>query len=359
MLSRVNSLHAVTLAVALSTLCALHAHAQDAALPDAPDAGAEEPLPVEHQPRVTAVLDAKGPVALGEKIRLAIEASALEGDDVTVPEQSFAPLEVVGKSVRVVPAKDGRQSFVFDLDFISLTPGVQQLKGVELSVVTRQGLVGRVRTEPFKVEVRSRIANEPNAAIKEPSKPVVVMQDDYTIPYVAGGLAAAALLALISVLAYRLWQRRAKPLPPPPPPRPPWEIAVEMLAELRRRKHEMLEAGLAGQFVDQVSDVVRRYLGGRFRFDGLESTSDEMLTFLRRASVPNELYQEVATFLRRCDLVKFAKLEPDAEEADWVLRKAQEIVQLGEPRVTQTPELAPPAPPTSSTPAAPTSGVGE
>jgi hypothetical protein len=47
--------------------------------------------------------------------------------------------------------------------------------------------------------------------------------------------------------------------------------------------------------------------------------------------------------LRRCDLVKFAKAEPSADEADWVLMKAQEIVSLGEPRIGPTP--APSAPP--------------
>jgi hypothetical protein len=307
------------------SLAPLYAHAQDA--------GVEaDALPDANKPAITMRLEPRsGAVAVGEKLRVAIEASALEGDDVTVPEQSFSPLELVGKNVRVQPAKDGRQLFVFELDFISLTPGTHALESTELSVVTKQGLVGRVKSGAFRVEVKSLIGNEPNAKLREPTKPVVVMQDDYTLLYIGGGLLAALLLAALSVLVYRFVQRRVKPVPPPPPPRPPWEIAVEKLAELRRRKAEMVAAGQAGQFVDQVSDVVRAYLGGRFRFDGLESTSDELLTHLRKASVPVELFNEVGSFLRRCDLVKFAKVEPDAEEADWVLLKAQEIVQLGEP----------------------------
>ena len=120
-------------------------------------------------------------------------------------------------------------------------------------------------------------------------------------------------------------------MPPPPPPRPPWEIAVEKLGELRRRKQRMVEEGKAAQFVDEVSDVVREYLGGRFGFDGLETTSDEMIVLLRSRGVSVGLWQEVAAYLQRCDLIKFAKVEPDQDEADLVFAKAQDIVQFSMP----------------------------
>jgi hypothetical protein len=336
---------AVAPLLALLLACALFAPralAQDAGVLAAEEEPKDE-LPEASKPVVSMKQSPTGAVPVGEKVRLSIEASAVEGDDVTVPEQSFAPLELVGKSARVVPAKDGRQSFVFDLDFIGLTPGQHPMEGVELSVVTKAGLIGRVSTEPFGVEVKSLIANEPNAQLREPTQPITVMQDDYTLLYIGGGLLGAALFALLSVLGYRFWQRREKAAVPPPPPRPPWEVAIEKLGALRRQKLDMVGKGEAARFIDLVSDVVREYLGGRFGFDGLETTSDEMLTRLKRIGVPIELFGEVGSFLRRCDLVKFAKAEPSADEADWVLMKAQEIVSLGEPRIGPTPE--PHAPP--------------
>jgi hypothetical protein len=129
----------------------------------------------------------------------------------------------------------------------------------------------------------------------------------------------------------RWLSRRPKLAPPPPPPRPPWEIAVSRLAELRRKKQRMIEEGKAAQFVDEVSDVVREYLGGLFGFDGLETTTDEMLGLLRARSAKVGLLQEVGAYLRRCDLVKFAKVEPDQDEADLVFAKAQDIVQFSTP----------------------------
>lgn len=337
--------------LALAAPLARSVRAQDAGVAAAqqPEAEPKDALPEANKPKVTLKLSPSGTVAVGEKLRLSIEASALEGDDVTVPEQSFAPLELVGKAARVVPAQGGRQTFVFDLDFIGLVPGKHPMNGVELSVVTKAGLVGRVSTEPFDVEVKSLIANEPNAKLREPTKPVTVMQDDYTLLYIAGGLLAAALLALLSVLAYRYWQRREKAAEPPPPPRPPWDVAVEKLGALRRQKPEMIQKGEAARFIDLVSDVVREYLGGRYFFDGLETTSDEMLARLKKIGVPIELFGEVGVFLRRCDLVKFAKAEPSSDEADWVLMKAQDILRLGEPRMPS----APPPPAEPPVPAAP------
>jgi hypothetical protein len=296
------------------------------------DAGvaAEEQLPAEHVPRVT--LEAKpSSVSTGDVVHVTVRADAVAGDDVTLPEQSFAPFEIIGKRPRVEPAKGERQLFVFELDLLALDPGKHSLPGLELRVVTKDGFVGSTKSGPLAIEVKSLLGNEPNAQLKPETKPVVVMQDDYTLLYVLGGIVGAGLIALLTWLVMRYLQRRVKPLPPPPPPRPPWEIAVEQLAVLRKRKQTMIEQGRAAQFVDEVSDVVRNYLGGLFAFDGLETTTDEMLDLLRTRNANAGLWQEVAAYLRRCDLVKFAKVEPDQDEADLVFAKAQDIVQFSMP----------------------------
>jgi hypothetical protein len=282
-------------------------------------------------PRLSLEISPKTQIATGDVVHLTIRADALVGDDVTVPEQSFAPLEVQSKRARTDPAKDGRQLFVFDVELLALDAGDAQLPAIELRVVTKDGFVGSVKTEPQPLKITALLGNEPDAKLKPETKPVVVMQDDYTLLYVLGALAAAALVALLTWLTTRYLQRRKRPLPPPPPPRPPWEIAVEKLGELRRRKQRMVEEGKAAQFVDEVSDVVREYLGGRFGFDGLETTSDEMIVLLRSRGASVGLWQEVAAYLQRCDLIKFAKVEPDQDEADLVFAKAQDIVQFSMP----------------------------
>ena len=307
------------------------------ASPDAGELLAAFPLlPPELRPEVRAALEPAGGVQTGELFTLDITVDARSGDDVTVPDQGFGALEVHEKEMQIDETQPGRKRFVFRIDLLALLPGEHDLDPVELRVVSADGTIGRVQTEPFTVEVRSRLGNEPDAKLKPPTEPVEVMQDDYTLLYLAGGLLGAALIAALAFWFSLFWQRRPRKGPPPPPPRPPWEVALQKLAELQRLKAEMLVKEEGSEFVDRVSDVVREYLGGRFFggevvFDGLETTSEEMIEILRRARVPAELLNEVSAYLYRCDLIKFARVVPDGEEAEGIWRKALDIVRVSTP----------------------------
>src|SRR5690242_533651 len=96
------------------------AHAQAAkpalAAPVA-DAGtgaeAADKLPAEHVPHLS-ITTKPSSVMTGDLVHLTVTADAALGDDVTLPEQSFAPFELTAKRAHVEQAKGGRQAFVFD-----------------------------------------------------------------------------------------------------------------------------------------------------------------------------------------------------------------------------------------------------
>jgi hypothetical protein len=307
----------------------------------APAAPAEEKrapsLSEEHTPKLELRVEPPNGVKLGDVIRVQVTADALLGDDVTIAEQSFAPFEVNKKEARVEPPSGDRQHFVFGLELLALEAGDKPLPAINLRVVAKDNSIGTVQTESRPYKVQSLLANEPNAQPKLESKPVAVLEDNFLPIYILAGLAAAAIIAVLTLLASRYLQKRRAAAVPPPPPRPPWEIAAEALAQLSRQKQAMLDAGQGAVFVDQLSDVVRTYLGGRYAFDGLETTTDEMLTQLKTRGASLGFTQAVGQFLGRCDLVKFAKVEPDGDEVDLLFAKAQDLVQLSEPdRINQT-----------------------
>ena len=319
------------------------------------EAPAAPSLPDGHQPQVSLRVEPRDGVKTGQLVQLEVRAIARLGDDVTIPDQSFGGFEVHKKQARVEPPQGDKQRFVFNLELLALEPGDAPIPPLELRVVTKDNFVGSVKTEGLPYKVSSLIANEPNAQPKAESKPVAVLEDNYVPVYVLGGLLAVAAIAGLTLLAARWWQKRRLAAVPPPPPRPPWEIAVEKLAELRRRKQAMLEAGQGGVFVDQLSDVVRAYLGASYSFDGLETTTDEMLMQLKAHDASLGFTQEVGLFLGRCDLVKFAKVEPDEDEVDLLFAKAQDLVQFAvEPATGTTPgSAAALSPPRSSAPGLP------
>ncbi|MGC4067872.1 MAG: hypothetical protein QM784_25110 [Polyangiaceae bacterium] len=108
---------------------------------------------------------------------------------------------------------------------------------------------------------------------------------------------------------FLLWKRRPKRQPPPPPPRPPWEVAIEELARLRAE--DLIRGQRFAEHYDRVSDTVRKYLGARYGFDGLETTTKEMLTYLKSARLEIGTLSNVELFLRDADLGEIRETHPD------------------------------------------------
>jgi hypothetical protein len=119
-------------------------------------------------------------------------------------------------------------------------------------------------------------------------------------------------------------------VPPPPPPRPPWEVALEKLDEVRHAG--LLETGRFSEYFDRVNDALRSYLGARYGFDGLESTTDEIMHAM--AAVPHFglALPEILGFLQDCDLVKFANMTPTDEECTKALDAGERIVRATMPK---------------------------
>jgi hypothetical protein len=102
----------------------------------------------------------------------------------------------------------------------------------------------------------------------------------------------------------------------------------------------LAQGGDLRPFYFELSEAIREYLGGRFGFDSLEMTTEELVAIVRR--VPPEetrgvLGSEIEGWLSGCDLVKFAKFSPTVEQTRGALETAIRMVEATRPR----PELPP------------------
>jgi hypothetical protein len=163
--------------------------------------------------------------------------------------------------------------------------------------------------------------------------------------------AAAALVfgALVAWLA-SWWMRRERPAPPPPPPRPPWEVALEELFDIEQSR--LVEQGRFAIQFDRVSHAVRQYLGDRYGFDGLESTTHEIMGELGRLRGSIPVLESIGDFLTHADLVKFAKATPTEAECVRALEQGREIVHRTMPSTPAPPDdtSAPPSEPPDGPP---------
>jgi len=263
------------------------------------------------------------------------EAKALEREGFALPdpegaagpklertEQGERATTKVRISVVPLPAKPGRNELV--------------LPPLPIAVSRASGELLTVCTASHTVLIEDPIANTPNPTPR--GNPAARRQLE--IWTAAKHVAIAVLIALVvgalGALIISRWLRRPKKLPPPPPPRPPWDVALEALHDIRHAG--LTREGRFAEVFDRVSDVLRRYLGDRYGYDGLESTTREALVSLRRTTPKIDDLPGIEGFMRDADLVKFARLTPSEGECLDLLARAESIV-------TRTMLIAPLPPP--------------
>jgi hypothetical protein len=230
------------------------------------------------------------------------------------------------------------------LTFVALPkePGRHELTlpAMPITVARASGELVTLCTKPHRIVIEDPTSSTPNAKPKG-NPPPRHQREEWTFLKQAVGIGAIAIVvgALLAWLIGR-WLKRPRPLPPPPPPRPPWEVARESLHDLRHAG--LTREGRFAEHFDRVSDIVRRYLGDRYGFDGLESTTREMLGELRAATPRIEVLDDIERFLRQADLVKFARLTPSEPECSTALADAELIIDRTVP-AAQPIDAAPPA----------------
>jgi len=290
-------------------------------------------------PTVAARVD-KATAHVGDAIALTVTAVARKGVPVNLPNVlDLGPFSLLERAESEADLGDGRVRREFVLKVAAYEPGPQTVPAIEVTYLGKGGDVHQTRTQPLEVKIASLIANEPEPALKDNAPPVPVLKQDLRLVYVAGGLLAAAVGALVTWLIVRRLRQRVV-VRPGPPPRPAHEIALERLDRLG--SYGFLENADNRPFYFAVSEIIRDFLGARFGFDSLELTTDELMEELRRRAGQQLVLNEIGRWLSACDLVKFAKISPTAREARGTLELAIQIVKSTQP-------APPPAPAPSST----------
>jgi hypothetical protein len=147
--------------------------------------------------------------------------------------------------------------------------------------------------------------------------------------------AILAIAALVSVVLAGFWFYKKKKNQAPASAvaleivdqRPPWEVAHAELLALDRGSKDMD----AKPYADALSDIVRSYLGARYRIPGIEATSPELLQALQGRGLPRKVEDALQKLLEETDLVKFANLAELERERGSLLDSALSLVESTKP----------------------------
>jgi len=137
-------------------------------------------------------------------------------------------------------------------------------------------------------------------------------------------LVALAVIGL-GVLAWLYWKKRraqAQRVPVVPP----------HIRAKQKLREALAMIGQPREFCILVSDTIRWYLEERFDFHAPERTTEEFLYELQGTNLLTPDQKEsLGEFLKRCDLVKFAKYEPGPPELEDLHAAAMRLVEETEP----------------------------
>ena len=158
--------------------------------------------------------------------------------------------------------------------------------------------------------------------IKAPLEKELTFQD--VIPYLIGFAGLCLLAWIIYYFFIRKKTKNIQFITPKIPQLSPHKAAIKALLELEEQK--IWQNGNIKLYYSRLTDILREYMERRYDILALESTTDEILYYLKNKNIngqPGIIIQEI---LVTADLAKFAKNNPDPSVNELSIKKAYEFV---------------------------------
>lgn len=273
--------------------------------------------------------------SVGDRIRFTITISSVPKGAVVTPP---APETDFGTSVAVkewnLHKTEHEASDTLLYDYIITTYIPEPCTIPELSfVVESGGSSDTLRTEPLPLSIISVLPSDtvslmglksPLSAGKKPKWWLWVL--------IIAGATAVVVTATMLIIRHFV-----KP-PPPPPPVPPYEEALDALATLGVKKYR--EHGLVREYVFELSDIFKRYIGRRFECNAMDFTTEELYAWSSAFALDKKLRGTIEWFFRTTDPVKFARQIPDSQTLDRFDGEIRTFLEATKPAAEPQPPVA-------------------
>lgn len=255
-----------------------------------------------------------GKVKLAERFSFSVEAVlpegyALRADTAAASNSEFETLSFTRLSER---AEGGKRTELFEVKAKAFTLGVSTFPAIPWGLRgagVPDGTV--VKTDPFNVEV------EPLFKIKDDEDIKDIYPPYSYVPWLLLALLAAAL----AFLAREFYRRFAIKPGSPAFAAAAWHDTRNPYQRARDRLDKLLASPLAGQarfkdYYTGLTAVLRFYLAEEFSIDAALMTTADLARELKKTGADLKTLLRTRELLQRADLVKFAKMTPEAHAAD-------------------------------------------
>ena len=182
----------------------------------------------------------------------------------------------------------------------------------------------RLVLKVIPVDVDSLATIHDFSDVVDPSRKLVDYLPDFLADYGAWILALIALLAIAYFLVRR-YMRRDQPVEKKVVVIPPYELALQELDHLKADK--LCEQGHEKEFYTRLTDILRRYLQGRFGINAMEMTSTQIRHILSDNEQTRLSRRNMEQVLETADFVKFAKVRPLPDDNVRSFQSALQFVE--------------------------------
>ncbi|MDP8299910.1 MAG: hypothetical protein P9L88_08435 [Candidatus Tantalella remota] len=266
-------------------------------------------------------------ITIGDRIKVEVVAKDPKGFDLVFPETPGSLGEF--SFVESRPVKSGwGSSLVTGREYVLsiYTTGTHVVPPVSVMYKgDKDDLWHTVESSQVPIEVRSVLSGR-DADIRDLKGMIISGAKRAMVLMVIGLILIAALISAF------LYFKRGGRFPGMAPKKEftPEEIAYRDLRALEKRG--LADKGLVKEYYSRLSDIIRRYLEGRFYFRAPEMTTEEFMEEVKKSPKlidgQKGLLQD---FLSHCDMVKFAKYGPTPLEMIDSFKAAGKFVDQARP----------------------------
>ena len=252
--------------------------------------------------------------------------SAIEWPESGTPPEGFELLSFEHEGPLPGPGGVNVDSLRYELTLYRT--GEHTIPPFSLKCVLSDGTEISAESAAIPVSVVS-VIDDDAADIRDLKSPVEIPGGAPWYIWLAAGLALLAVAAAVFLYIRRRRNRDDPHGTAPAIERLPEEIALEELERLALT--EWLAQGQVKSHYSALSEILRRYLSGRYGIAAMEYTTAELVAALHALRVGREESRAVRQLFEECDMVKFARFTPETHRQSLSLREGREIVERTSP----------------------------
>ena len=264
-------------------------------------------------------------VMLDDDVILRVEVECPEGVNVELPDikedQFDAFVADASKSMEKKLTAQGMMLFSRVYGLEPLEKGEAKIDSFVIKV-TENGETREIETSPMSLDIKP--GEDLGEGLAEDELELMAIRSPWQKGWILWSAGGVAVLAIAICLL--IWCRRRHEKVVEEVRKSPLETALTALEQLE--KDDLVAKGELKEYYSRVSSILREYVEGRYGLQAPERTTEEFMEDLRRDSgtLTKDQKSLLEKFLMHCDLVKFAKFEPSADEVRATFESCKEFV---------------------------------